>query len=74
MLKEAHECCRVTKIDVHKLPENLPNDERRLYELIWKRTISSQMVQMIKDVLDVTINLDKYIFNSSYEKIILMVI
>tara|TARA_B100001564_G_scaffold219971_1_gene185306 strand:+ start:37 stop:2487 length:2451 start_codon:yes stop_codon:yes gene_type:complete len=67
--QEAHEACRVTKIDVHKLPENLPNDERRLYELIWKRTISSQMVQMIKDVLDVTINLDKYVFNSSYEKI-----
>ena len=67
--QEAHEACRVTQIDIHKLPENLPNDERRLYELIWKRTIASQMVQMIKDVLDVTINLDKYVFNSSYEKI-----
>ena len=29
---------------------------------------------MIKDVLDVTINLDKYIFNTTYEKLILMVI
>ena len=67
--QEAHEACRVTKIGVHKLPENCPNDERRLYELIWKRTIASQMVQMIKDVLDVTINLDKYLFNTTYEKI-----
>ena len=67
--QEAHEACRVTKINVHTLPENCPNDERRLYELIWKRTISSQMAQMIKDVLDVTINLDKYIFNSTYEKV-----
>ena len=67
--QEAHEACRVTKIDVHSLPENCPNDERRLYELIWKRTISSQMAQMIKDVLDVTINLDKYIFNTTYEKV-----
>ena len=67
--QEAHEACRVTKIDVHHLPESCPNDERRLYELIWKRTISSQMAQMIKDALDVTINLDKYIFNSSYEKV-----
>ena len=67
--QEAHECCRVTKIDLHTLPENSNNDEKRLYELIWKRTISSQMAQMIKDVLEVIINLDKYIFNSTYEKI-----
>jgi DNA topoisomerase-1 len=67
--QEAHECCRVTKIDLHRLSENSNNDEKRLYELIWKRTISSQMAQMIKDVLDVIINLDKYIFNSSYEKV-----
>ncbi len=67
--QEAHECCRVTKIDLYKLPENHNHDEKRLYELIWKRTISSQMAQMIKDVLDVIINLDKFIFNSTYEKI-----
>jgi len=67
--QEAHEACRVTKVNIQRLPENCPNDERRLYELIWKRTISSQMAQMIKDVLDVTINLNKYIFNSTYEKV-----
>lgn len=67
--QEAHECCRATKIDLHRLPDNFNHDEKRLYELIWKRTISSQMAQMIKDVLDVIINLDKYIFNSTYEKI-----
>ena len=67
--QEAHECCRVTKIDLHKLSDNFNYDEKRLYELIWKKTISSQMAQLIKDVLDVIINLDKYIFNSTYEKI-----
>ena len=67
--QEAHECCRVTNLDLHRLPDNFNHDEKRLYELIWKRTISSQMAQMIKDVLDVIINLDKYIFNSTYEKI-----
>ena len=41
----------------------------RLYDLIWKKTISSQMSPLIKDVLDVEINLQKYVFNSSYEKI-----
>ena len=67
--QEAHECCRVTKINIHTLPESSPDDERRLYELIWKRTIASQMVQMVKDVLDVSIHLDTYVFNSIYEKV-----
>jgi len=66
--QEAHECCRVTDITVHDLPKGT-YDEERLYKLIWKRTISSQMSPMIKDVLDVIINLDKYEFNSLYEKI-----
>ena len=43
--QEAHEAIRPT--DINKLPDNIKNflDERQrlLYELIWKRTISSQM-------------------------------
>ena len=66
--QEAHECCRVTNITLHTL-NNSNNDEKRLYELIWKRTISSQMAQMIKDILDVTILLASYEFISIYEKV-----
>ena len=41
--QEAHECIRPT--DFSKVPKdtNLSDDELRLYELIWKRAISSQM-------------------------------
>lgn len=39
--QEAHECIRPTKISVNNL--NLSNDENRLYHLIWKRTMQSQM-------------------------------
>ncbi len=68
--QEAHECCRVTDITLHKLDSNkYDNDMLRLYDLIWKKTISSQMSPLIKDVLDVEISLEKYVFNSSYEKI-----
>ena len=66
--QEAHECCRVTDVSVHTLPKGT-HDEERLYKLIWKRTMASQMVPMVKDVLDVQINLDIYVFNSIYEKI-----
>jgi DNA topoisomerase-1 len=42
--QEAHECIRPT--DMGRGPDaagKLENDQRRLYELIWKRTIASQM-------------------------------
>ena len=55
--QEAYECCRVTDITLHKLDSNkYDNDMLRLYDLIWKKTISSQMSPLIKDVLDVEIN------------------
>jgi DNA topoisomerase-1 len=42
--QEAHECIRPTDMDV--TPDSLSRleaDQRKLYDLIWKRTISSQM-------------------------------
>ncbi len=39
--QEAHEAIRPTYIDHHQISAD--RDEQRLYELIWKRTIASQM-------------------------------
>ena len=39
--QEAHEAIRPTYISHHEI--NLSSQEKRLYELIWKRTIASQM-------------------------------
>ncbi len=39
--QEAHEAIRPTDFSLHSLPED--SDESRLYELIWKRTVASQM-------------------------------
>lgn len=39
--QEAHEAIRPTYIENHQAPGN--RDEQRLYELIWKRAIASQM-------------------------------
>jgi DNA topoisomerase-1 len=42
--QEAHECIRPTNITISsETLINLDQDQRRLYELIWKRTIASQM-------------------------------
>ncbi len=40
--QEAHEAIRPTNFDAHTLP-SLERDQMRLYELIWRRAIASQM-------------------------------
>ncbi|MFH1626069.1 MAG: type I DNA topoisomerase [Pseudomonadota bacterium] len=56
-VQEAHEAIRPT--DLAKKPEDLKafltSDQRKLYGLIWKRTISCQMAQAILDTLSVDI-------------------
>jgi len=68
--QEAHECCRVTNIELHDLNNDYDNDMKRLYSLIWKRTISSQMSDCKKEILEIKINLDKYIFVAINERIL----
>ena len=54
--QEAHEAIRPT--DLSRLPENLKleSSQRRLYELIWKRTIACQMQNAILDQTAVDIS------------------
>ncbi|MCR5820722.1 MAG: type I DNA topoisomerase [Bacteroidaceae bacterium] len=55
--QEAHEAIRPTYMDRLELPDNMPT-ERRLYDLIWKRTIASQMAdaEMEKTVATIGIS------------------
>lgn len=41
--QEAHEAVRPTKIERDELSEKCSNEMRRLYKLIWRRTVASQM-------------------------------
>ncbi|MEM7505381.1 MAG: type I DNA topoisomerase [Pseudomonadota bacterium] len=41
--QEAHECIRPTRMDVGPDKIRVDSGERRLYELIWKRALASQM-------------------------------
>src|SRR3954447_8843954 len=55
--QEAHEAIRPT--DMARKPEeaarHLDNDQRRLYELVWKRTVASQMASALLDQASVDI-------------------
>ena len=60
--QEAHEAIRPTYLNVMTAGAN--RDEQRLYELIWKRTIASQMAEAEseKTTIEVSVHGSKYAF------------
>ena len=67
--QEAHEAIRPTYIST--LSAGNSKDEQRLYELIWKRTIASQMAdaQSEKTTIEVSVHGSKYSFVATGEVI-----
>lgn len=55
--QEAHEAIRPTYLDKHKISGNV--GEQRLYELIWKRTVASQMSDALLERTTATIDISK---------------
>lgn len=56
--QEAHEAIRPTDMSVHSV--NVERDQARLYDLIWKRTLASQMSEAELERTQVTINADNH--------------
>ena len=67
--QEAHEAIRSTYMST--LSAGATRDEQRLYELIWKRTIASQMeeAQSEKTTIEVSVHGSKYAFVATGEMI-----
>jgi DNA topoisomerase I len=61
--QEAHEAIRPTYFDKNTITGN--NNEKRLYELIWKRAIASQMAEAVTEKTTITIGM-----NPAYESFI----
>ena len=61
-VQAAHEPIRVCYINKSTLPENEDFDklERKMYELIWKRTIASQMAECVSEIHTMKIMIEKY--------------
>lgn len=72
--QEAHEAIRPTKIETKNVivKGKIKNDEKRLYSLIWKRTIASQMESAVYDVTSISIEISKckeYIFKTVFDNL-----
>ncbi len=67
--QEAHEAVRPTKVNL--LPKHLPAkkvsaDERKIYSLIWKRALESQVMAAVYDQTHLSISSQKgYVFKAS---------
>ncbi|ARF08925.1 DNA topoisomerase IA [Catovirus CTV1] len=75
--QEAHEAIRPTEIDTEEVEEKdkIGVDEVRLYDLIWKRTVASQMSPAIVNVVDIIIEISKlinYYFLGRTERVVFM--
>lgn len=69
--QEAHEAIRPTELmrDPESIKEHLERNQMRLYELIWKRTIATQMPEAVFDATSVDIEIagdkNKYMFRAT---------
>lgn len=70
--QEAHEAIRPTHIDNEELNDTYDGIEKKIYNLIWKRTVASQMSAQVLDLYTITINISnrKELFITKVEKVI----
>ncbi len=68
--QDAHEAIRPTRIELtpDKLKKYLDRDHLRLYELIWKRFVASQMLPPMYDELSVEVKGDDLVFKAKFRK------
>lgn len=71
-IQDAHEAIRPTYVDLTpaQVKDSLPRDQFRLYQLIWKRFLASQMSAAKYETKSVKIDSDKYRFTSASSKVV----
>jgi DNA topoisomerase-1 len=62
--QEAHEAIRPTYFNKIELDDNFTDLDKKVYGLIWKRTVASQMSAYVYDAITVTINILNNISNN----------
>jgi len=70
--QDAHEAIRPS--DVHRTPDSikgdLSRDQFRLYDLIWRRFVASQMTSEVTETISVNLSCGDYIFRANGTKVL----
>lgn len=71
-IQDAHEAIRPANIELTpaEVKESLSRDQYRLYQLIWKRFVASQMCSAKYETISAKIGAKKYIFSSSASRLV----
>jgi len=69
-VQDAHEAIRPTSVDrsPDSVKDSLTKDQFKLYNLIWRRFVASQMEDSVFDILNVECNIDNIIFKATGSK------
>lgn len=70
-IQDAHEAIRPTDITItpDSVKSQLPRDQFRLYQLVWKRFVASQMDNTTYETISVKIGAGKYLFTTSTSRV-----
>ncbi len=68
--QDAHEAIRPTSVmrQPDAIKESLSNDQYKLYNLVWRRFVASQMSDAIYETLTIKANIEDYVFTATGSK------
>ncbi|MBC8631135.1 type I DNA topoisomerase [Paeniclostridium hominis] len=70
-VQDAHEAIRPTSVDrtPNKIKSSLSRDQYKLYDLIWRRFVASQMEDSVFDTLNLICKVDNIVFKATGSKL-----
>ncbi len=70
--QEAHEAIRPTSASLHpdSIKQHLTNEQYKLYNLVWQRTVASQMIDATLNTVAVDLGVDNHLFRANGSTIV----
>lgn len=70
LAQEAHEAIRPTRPEVASSELQVASDEKKVYELVWKQAVASQMVPSVREETKVSITASDYLLTTAGYRLI----